>query len=98
VKRALVVLALCAGSVWLLLLASYSLRWRTQHDAPLMLYVAWMMDAHGAVPYRDILDMNLPGTYFANLLIGRLTGYSELGIRIADLSILGGILPRRSSR
>ena len=91
-KRAPVVLALCAGSAWLLLLASFALRWRTQHDAPLMFYIAWMMDARGAVPYRDIMDMNLPGTYVANLVIGRLTGYSDPGIRIADLSLLAAIL------
>lgn len=83
---------LVTGTAWLLVLALLSLRWRTQHDAPLMLYVAWMMDAHGAVPYRDIYDMNLPGTYFANLVIGHATGYSDPGLRIADLAILAAIL------
>jgi hypothetical protein len=36
--------------------------WPLVHDAPLLHYVVFLMD-HGRAPYREILDMNMPGTY-----------------------------------
>ena len=39
-----------------------TLHWPVVGDAPLMHYVAFLID-HGKVPYRDIVDVNLPGTY-----------------------------------
>src|SRR5438477_11800905 len=59
-------------------MAAYSLSWRMQHDAPLMMYFGWLQDAHGFVPYRDIFDMNMPGAHIAYMLIGKLLGYSDL--------------------
>jgi len=50
------------------------------------------MDRFHAVPYRDIFDMNLPGSYFAYYVIGRLSGYSDVGFRVADLLYLCAIL------
>jgi hypothetical protein len=43
---------------------------------------------HGKVPYRDIFEMNVPGTYLAYSIIGKITRYNELGIRCADIFIL----------
>ena len=37
-------------------------RWPLVGDAPLMHYVVFLMD-HGKVPYRQIVDINMPGTY-----------------------------------
>ena len=48
-------------------LAWRSLGWPLVHDAPLMNYVAWRI-AEGAVPYRDLFDMNFPGVYLLHLL------------------------------
>jgi hypothetical protein len=45
-----------------------SLSWPLIHDAALMHYIAWLI-AHGAVPYRDTFDMNLPGAYLINLAV-----------------------------
>lgn len=58
-----------------------------QRDPPLFFYVSFLME-HGKVPYRDIFEMNLPGTYLAYSIIGRITCYNELGIRCVDLLIL----------
>jgi len=35
--------------------------------------------------------MNLPGTYLIHIIIGKIFGYSDLGIRLADVCILTGI-------
>jgi hypothetical protein len=69
--------------------AILSLRWRFQLDSPILLYMTWLMDRFGYVPYRDLFDMNMPGTYAFNYLIGRMSGYSDLGVRLVDLAILG---------
>lgn len=37
-------------------------RWPLVHDAPLIHYIVFLMNK-GLVPYRDIIDMNMPGAY-----------------------------------
>lgn len=69
-------------------LAAASLTWRMEHDAPILFYVAYLIDAFDRIPYRSIFDMNLPGTYAAYGLMGRLTGYTDLGIRWVDVALL----------
>lgn len=68
-------------------LAVVSLAWRIDFDTPLFLYIARLMD-WGYEPYRDINDQNLPGTYILNLLIFKIFGSSDFGVRLADLSCL----------
>jgi hypothetical protein len=72
--------------------AILSLRWRFQHDPPILLYIAWLIDRLGYAPYRDIFDINLPGTYAFYYLIGKVSGYTNLGVRCVDLSILAAEL------
>ena len=66
----------------------FSLKWRYMHDSPIMFYLASLMGSHGWVPYRDFFDMNMPGTYFAYDLLGRLFGFGDIGVRVADLCLL----------
>lgn len=68
-----------------------SLRWPLIHDAPLMHYIAWSI-ADGAVPHRDLLDMNLPGTYLVHLVLVLLPGDLDLNWRLFDLALLGTTL------
>jgi hypothetical protein len=77
------------GAGWMVAawLASASLRWPLVHDAPLMHYVAWRM-LEGAVPYRDLFDMNLPGVYLLHLLVIRTLGAGDLAWRAFDLGWL----------
>ena len=74
---AAVAAALCAGS----------LGWPLIHDAPIMHYIAWRI-AEGAVPYRDLFDMNFPGTYLVHLAALRAVGTSDAGWRVFDLAWL----------
>ncbi|MBX3004671.1 MAG: glycosyltransferase family 39 protein [Anaerolineales bacterium] len=78
-------------SLYVLLVASFSLQWRMLHDAPILMYLALLIDKFGYVPYRDFLDVNLPGSYLIYGLVGHLSGYSDLGFRIADLLYLTAI-------
>ena len=51
------VLLICCGAFCVT-----SWRWPLLGDAPLMHYVVFLMQ-HGMAPYRDIVDLNQPGTY-----------------------------------
>jgi hypothetical protein len=79
---------LCFFTVLTLGIAVSSLAWRMDVDSPLMLYAAWLMNHHHYVPYRDLFDMNMPGTYLINCLIGGIFGYGDLGFRVVDLLLL----------
>jgi hypothetical protein len=69
------------------LLAWRSLTWPLIHDVALMHYAAWRI-ADGAVPYRDLFDMNQPGTYLVHLAVLRTLGGSDLAWRLVDLAWL----------
>lgn len=88
----LIKLTLILVSLLLVLVAILSITWRFEHDLPIMLYMAFLINQLDYVPYRDIFDMNTPGTHFAYCLIGRLSGYTNLGVRSVDLSLLATIL------
>lgn len=68
-------------------LAWLSRGWPLIHDAPLMHYVAWLID-HGAVPYRDVFDMNAPGVYLLHLAVLRALGGGDVAWRVFDLGWL----------
>ncbi|QYK50416.1 MAG: hypothetical protein KF701_08445 [Anaerolineales bacterium] len=78
-------------TIYVIVLAGSSLQWRMLHDSPIVMYISLMIDKFGYVPYRDLLDVNLPGTYLIYALVGRASGYTDLGFRIADLLYLAAI-------
>lgn len=57
-----------------------------------MLYSAFLVDRLQLVPYRDFFDNQMPGVYAANIAIGRLSQYSEFGVRWVDLGALALLL------
>lgn len=76
----------------LLAVSFLSLQWKFQHDAALLFYISFLIEHFGYIPYKDIFDVNLPATYLIYAGIGRLTHYSNLGVRLADLTLLGGVM------
>jgi hypothetical protein len=68
-------------------LAWRSLSWPLVHDAPIMHYIAWRI-ADGAVPYRDLFDMNQPGVYLVHLAVLETLGPGDLAWRVLDLGWL----------
>lgn len=70
-----------AGLAWL------SLPWPLIHDAPILHYIAWRI-SEGQAPYRDIFDMNFPGTYAIHLAVLRLAGAGDFAWRVFDLAVL----------
>ncbi len=72
--------------------AGFSLQWPIAHDEAPLFYEAFLMRAEGRVPYRDIFDFQMPGSFAAYYALGRLSGFDDLCIRILDLSILAALL------
>jgi hypothetical protein len=80
-------LILAASAALALYLGWRSWGWPLIHDAPLMHYIAWLM-AQGAVPYRDIFDMNVPGVYLLHLGVVTVLGQGDSAWRLFDLAWL----------
>jgi hypothetical protein len=50
------------------------------------------MRTEGRMPYRDIFDFQMPGSYAAYYALGRLGGFNDFRIRILDLLLLAALL------
>jgi hypothetical protein len=67
-----------------LILAWRSRSWPLVHDAPILHYIAWRI-GDGAVPYRDVFDMNQPGVYLLHLAVLKIFGAGDVAWRAFDL-------------
>lgn len=63
--------------------------WTLVGDPPLIHYIAFLM-GHGWVPYRDIVDVNMPGAYFVDYAVIHTIGGGSLAWRIFDLLLDAG--------
>ncbi len=72
--------------------AAFSLRWPIAHDEAPLFYEAFLMQSEGRIPYRDIFDFQMPGSYIAYYLLGILSGFGAFRIRILDLLILAALI------
>lgn len=61
-----------------------ALNWSLCCDAAFLHYVAYLINEHDFVPYRDIFEVNMPGTYLFHMAIGKLFGYSAIAFRLVD--------------
>lgn len=78
-------------AAFLIVQAACSLRWTPTHDSAPLLYEVFLMQG-GAMPYRDIFDFQMPGAYAAYYLLGIISNFGPLRLRILDLSILAALL------
>lgn len=72
--------------------AAFSLQWPIAHDEAPLFYEAFLMQSEGRIPYRDIFDFQMPGSYIAYYLLGILSGFDAFRIRILDLLILAALI------
>jgi len=66
----------------------FSMAWRMEHDTPLLHYVAFLINEHDYVPYRDVFETSMPGSILFHMAIGKGLGYQDLAIRIVDVVYL----------
>jgi hypothetical protein len=81
---------LVVGALWIVLLLEMrvSLKWRLEHDAALLHYAAFLMDHEGRVPYKDIFETSMPGTFAVHYAIGHFLGFDAAPFRRVDLVVL----------
>lgn len=79
----------CAFVVISLCLAFFvvTLHWPFLGDATLIRYGLFLIH-HGLTPYRDFVEINLPGAYFTDFLAEHLFGPSAVGWRFYDMCLL----------
>lgn len=65
----------------------WSWRWPLVGDASLIHYIAFLIE-RGWAPYRDLGDMNMPGSYLIELAAMRLFGPGPLAWRLFDFTLL----------
>ncbi|NWF65730.1 MAG: hypothetical protein HXY38_15665 [Chloroflexi bacterium] len=70
--------------------AAFSLQWPITHDEAPLFYEAFLMQ-NGHIPYKDFFDFQMPGSFFAYYILGILSNFGPLRIRILDLVILAAI-------
>lgn len=61
--------------------------WPLVGDASLMHYVVFLMH-RGMAPYRDIVDINMPGSYFVAWLAMHVFGTGAVALRIFDFCLI----------
>jgi hypothetical protein len=62
--------------------------WKQVNDPAQLSYLCFLMD-HGMAPYRDLLEINMPGIYLANWSVMHVLGEGSLAWRIFDVSLMG---------
>ena len=76
----------------LIVQAGFSLQWPIAHDEAPLFYEAFLMRTEGRIPYRDIFDFQMPGSFAAYYALGFLSSFNDLRIRILDLLLLAALL------
>jgi len=79
-------------AAFLIVQAAYSLQWPIAHDEAPLFYEAFLMRSEGRIPYRDIFDFQMPGSYIAYYLLGSLSGFNAFRIRILDILLLAALI------
>ena len=67
--------------------AVFTFHWPLIGDATLMHYIVFLIQ-HGMRPYRDIADMNMPGTYLLERAVMSTFGGGSLAWRLFDLILI----------
>lgn len=89
--RAIKILIISLLAIFLIVQAIFSLQWPLAHDEAPLFYEAFLMQ-NGNIPYKDFFDFQMPGSYIIYYLLGIISNFGPLRIRILDIIILAGIL------
>jgi hypothetical protein len=78
--------AFCIG-----ILVDRSIHWPLVSDPAQIHYVDFLID-HGRAPYRDLIEMNMPGTYLYTNAVSHFLGSGALAWRSFDLLLMGAMV------
>ena len=88
IGKAFYTLVLCAAVAFFVV---ETIHWRWMWDDSIMHYGNFLMD-RGMVLYRDIIDMNMPGSYFIEGWAIHVFGGGDLGARLYEFTLLGALV------
>ncbi|HSC76793.1 MAG TPA: hypothetical protein VLB90_11220, partial [Pseudomonadales bacterium] len=57
-------------------------------EAAVLHYLAWMIDVHDAIPYKDVFETAFPGSLLFHIGIGHFLGYGDDAFRLVDIGWL----------
>ncbi|MEA5581260.1 hypothetical protein VB620_07895 [Nodularia harveyana UHCC-0300] len=57
-------------------------------DQGFMHYIAYLINEHGFVPYRDIFELNMPVSYLFHMAVGKFFGYSDQAFSAVNIAWL----------
>ena len=75
-------------SISALLYFAWSWRWPLVGDASLIHYIGWLIE-RGWAPYRQLGDMNMPGSYLIEIAAMHVFGMGDLAWRLFDFALMG---------
>ena len=75
----------------LLAAAAWTIHWPVVGDAPLLHYVVFLID-HGRVPYKDIVEIDMPGTYALQWAAIHWLGPGGGGWRVFDFGLMAAAM------
>jgi hypothetical protein len=81
------IFACCLLGVCVAVFVARSVHWRLISDPAQIDYACFLMD-HGMAPYRDLIELNMPGIYLVNWTVMHTVGSSDLAWRLFDLGLL----------
>lgn len=73
--------------VCIVLTAVWTRHWHLVNDASQISYAVFLMD-HGFAPYRQLVEMNMPGIYMTYWAVLHTVGRSDLAWRIFDAGLI----------
>jgi hypothetical protein len=62
--------------------------WKQVNDPAQLHYLCFLMD-HGMAPYRDLLEINMPGIYLVNWSVMHTLGGGSAAWRVFDVGLMG---------
>jgi hypothetical protein len=65
-----------------------SLRWPIEHDGPMVLYPSYLAWSGQRIPYRQLFDVNFPGSFFLYGLLGWLSGLNDVVLQVFDAAFV----------
>lgn len=78
----------CVLLVCVVAFVALTLHWHLVNDPAQIDYACFLMD-HGMAPYKDLIEMNMPGIYMVNWSVMHTLGGGALAWRFFDLLVTG---------
>ena len=81
----------CVLAIFVLIFVCLTWHWPFVGDEALIRYANFLMH-HGMAPYRDVVEINMPGAFAVDWLVVHIYGSSSLAWRMFDFSLMAVVI------